>query len=238
MNNSTKRSRTLGALLALILGAALASSPVQAQTTYSFYPDSGSFSAALSARDLNPDENVLFNRDTLVREGNPVQGITNQSGLIVNFSSNENLRVSGGQARLDAVDGAFSLLTISLADNCTFQSLQLNPFKVKKTGGEIMLTVTGSGGTESRTYSFVNGQNRIGVIAAAGQTISSVTLVSFDDDNAIEIIDDVKQVRIGGVHCETTPSTPPANVIPEPGTLALLGAGGAPALLALRRRRC
>ena len=62
-------------------------------------------------------ENVLFNEASLIATGTTVQGITNQTGSIVNFISNENLLTPpSGQARIEAQDGAFDNLVIAMND--------------------------------------------------------------------------------------------------------------------------
>ena len=61
------------------------------------------------------EENVLFNEPGLVGFGNPVTGMTNLSHLLVTFSSTEDLLTpSGGQARVEAADGAFVAASVDL----------------------------------------------------------------------------------------------------------------------------
>src|SRR5262245_38511554 len=54
----------------------------------------------------NPSENVLFNNNP--PDGLTVQGITNLTSALVNFTGLETLHGDGGQASLNAIDGAFS----------------------------------------------------------------------------------------------------------------------------------
>lgn len=228
---------------------AIAFAPTQARAEFLFFPEEGSFNAELSNQGLNPDENVLFNDDSLILIGNPVQGITNRTDTIVTFTSNETLVGSGGQASLDSLDGEFETLTISIED-ASFQSLQLNPFIVKKFDGMLTLNALGlNGETGSFSMDFANGENRLGVIATDGFALSSVTLTA-SGAGAFQLIDHVKQVRIGGIQSledddedddddDGTGGSggPGGNAIPEPGTLALAAVGALPLIGMLYRRR-
>ncbi|HZB44884.1 MAG TPA: hypothetical protein VE360_06560, partial [Pyrinomonadaceae bacterium] len=65
-----------------------------------------------SGNNPQPDENVLLNTGIT---GNPIFGTTNQTGLSVRFSSNENLTApANGQARIEAADGTLTNLTIDI----------------------------------------------------------------------------------------------------------------------------
>jgi len=74
-----------------------------------------------------PDQqNVLLNNGSV---GTTVFGLTNQSGLQVNFSSTTDVLVipSGGQARVEPSDGLLNNVTITVPDG-VFRSLIVNPF--------------------------------------------------------------------------------------------------------------
>src|SRR3546814_14711283 len=63
---------------------------------------------------VQPDENVLLNKDTT---GMTVFGDTNQSGLSVTFEGMEDLTLpAAGQARIEAVDGGFQWLNFHMTD--------------------------------------------------------------------------------------------------------------------------
>ena len=106
--------------------------------------------------------------------------------------------------------------TVDPVGDFTFTGLGFNLFAADD--GEVTITaLLSGGGTESATFDLSgNGQNRFHLIATDGQLVSSVQIQTTVD------LEDIRQVRINGL------------VIPEPGSLALVGIGS---LLALRRRR-
>jgi hypothetical protein len=66
------------------------------------------------------DENVLLNTGAI---GNPIFGELNQTGLTVQFGSNELLLApSNGQARVEAQDGSLTDLDVSIPGIAHFQS--------------------------------------------------------------------------------------------------------------------
>ena len=184
-----------------------------------------------SGNNPQPDENVLLNTGVT---GNPIFGTTNQTGLSVRFSSNENITApANGQARIEAADGTLTTLTIDIP-GATFTSLILNIDAA--TAGTVSFLVTEDNGqTTAGTFALgASGENFFTITAINGQRISSV---SFSTTVAMTItnVDDVAQIRIGGATPITSP-TPPQNV-PEPGTMLLLGTGIMGVAGALRRRR-
>ena len=166
------------------------------------------------------DENVLFNPDDALQDNaSTVQGRTNQTSTLVDFfGAGEDLTTpSGGQARVEAVDGAFNDLSIALNEpGSTFATLILNinadadgsvEFNVDQLiGADLVQSFMLDGG----------GENFFRISAIDGQRITSVSLSSDVD------LQDVRQIRIGGIEDEG--GNPPAEV-PEPGTALLLGLG-------------
>jgi hypothetical protein len=155
------------------------------------------------------DENVLLNTGI---SGNPIFGTTNQTGFAVRFSSNETLTApANGQARIEAVDGALTQLTIDIP-GATFTSLIFNVDAAAD--GSINILVTENNGQQtSATFALSgSGQNFFTVTAVNGQLISSV---SFTTNVAMTLtnVNDVAQVRIGGAQ----------TAVPEPASMLLLG---------------
>src|SRR5690349_18117750 len=93
-------------------------------------PAHASISVVVGPGNIQGDEIVLLDNSGLLDNGPLVQGITNQNHLIVDFyGAGEDLTLpSGGQARLEAQDGALTALTMSYHDPLLrFTSVIVNP---------------------------------------------------------------------------------------------------------------
>lgn len=187
--------------------------------------------------------NVIFNgcSGSLTQSGSStVQGCLNgATSTIVDFTSDENLVASGGQAKIEAADGAFDNLDIYLdAAGGTFSKLILavntDGSGANADSGKIIFTafLNGGGSVTSSAFTVSGNSNLFFYVEGnAGESFTKISFVSDVGVNAV-LLDDVSQVRLGGVFVPTRVTV----TVPEPMTLALLG-GGLLGLGAISRRR-
>jgi len=163
-----------------------------------------------------PDEqNVLLNKGT---SGSTVQGVTNQTGDVVNFTSATQTLTepANGQARIEATNGTSQVAltdinNISLAEGF-FGDLIFNMHiggTIGTSGGTAAISVVDNHGNISTfTFTLGNGQNFLTIVATNNQLIESVGIAyprGFTD---------LRQVRISGI----------TTAVPDSGaTVALLG---------------
>ncbi len=180
-----------------------------------------------------PNEtNVLFNTN---QSASMVTGLTNQGNFTVDFSSTTDtlITTAKGQSNLTAADGLINNVTISLAGGLGFGDIILNPSAAPKTSSTALVTVTLVGGaTQSFTLpptgTLGNGSNFLTITAGSGPLISSVNISSTAG------FDTLRQVRISGI---PGGPTPPPSTVPEPASMALMGAGLLLLPLFKRRKR-
>ncbi|HEY9500278.1 MAG TPA: hypothetical protein VIR01_01470 [Pyrinomonadaceae bacterium] len=178
----------------------------------------------------NDEENILFNEPGLIATGTTVQGLTNQTQAIVNFTGTEELTTPAqGQARIEATDGGFDNLTIALAPpGGVFHDLILN-LNADADGFVTFFVDEGSGLVEyDPDFDLdANGENFFTLTSDTGFT--AVKFVTHDTTVDVEL-DDLRQIRISGVQ----PNTP----IPEASSIAAWGICAVfGAFVAYRRRR-
>jgi hypothetical protein len=182
--------------------------------------------------------NVLFQDD--VQEGTSIMGMLNDdrnTGVTFSAGGNVITSFSGGQARISgALDTStnnpldtmgLTNLMFSLTDGGTFNNLELNVF-----GGdadEVAFTLVDNMGDiftgAAFTFALTNGENFFGFQGINGQSIASVSLQAIGGT-----IGDVRQIRFDAVDASN-------NVVPEPGTWAMMLIGFGAAGTAMRRRR-
>ena len=166
------------------------------------------------------EENILFQTD---QTGTTIDGFTNQSNTLVQFSSTTDTLVgSGGQSDVDAMDGLINNITVTVPSH-TFLDLIFNPFK-PASANDLVVTAVTNDGTFTFTYGKTNGNNFLTITTTGGETISSVTIDSASG------FQDLKQPRISGISGVTT--------VPESSSLLLLGSGLLGVAMVVRRKLC
>ena len=177
------------------------------------------------------EENVLLNQPGLIQTGNTVQGRTEVTGLVLNFTFFQGsfplTTTSPGEPRIEIPGGAFNSLRFRFDDPLvSFTELDF-AINADQVGFITFTALTTDGGVFSGTSTldapFVN---PFSVVATGGHRLLEFTFVS-----PAPYTVDVRQIRIGSVAVEPT-------AVPEPGTFALLASSlTALAGAALRRRR-
>lgn len=155
----------------------------------------------------NPDENILFNGAVgaaggFTGPGQTIQGVTNQSGLLLDIMSGTggpNLFGSGGAAMLTAENGVpFGAAGVMFGDG-DFDFITDFKFNVNAIAdGSLTIDVfddeAGNTLLSSATFDLdKNGQNWFRITGTGGDDFAKVTITANGD-----IIGDIRQIRISG----------------------------------------
>src|SRR4029078_13243867 len=146
-------------------------------------------------------------------------GVTNTTGMSVEFLSNETLLApSNGQARVEAQDGSLSYLDVS-TPGISFTSLILN------------LDASGDGTVDFSAYDTDGNLFTFPNVTLGGKGSNFFTFttdslafshIAFTTD-APRVLIDAEQFRIGSAGLSTQEINPAA--VPEPVTLLMVGSG-------------
>jgi hypothetical protein len=155
------------------------------------------------------DENVLFNEPGLIGTGPVVQGITNNTDLVVTFTGDGEILTTpaAGQARIQAADGSFDFLRVEIIGGI-FKSLILNLDALANGNVEFTTDEVGSGPVVSPLFSLSGSGNNFFTITS----VVGLEYISLRTDVGVTSIglEDISQFRIGG-----------AAAVPEPGSLIM-----------------
>jgi hypothetical protein len=168
---------------------------------------------------IQPEENLLFNDSSLILSGLTVQGITNNTGAVIDITGQELLLADGGQARVSGQDGAFTWLQIqSNTVGTLFGEFEANLTVFKTDGptptGTVTVSVTNNfGNTETNSYDVGAGQNYFSLLAIDPQLIRSILITSTVP------LENIEQIRLGEVQQDGDVT------VPEPASLLMFGAG-------------
>ena len=166
-----------------------------------------------------PEYNVLL---TNGMTGTTVTGSFNQfPGLDAVFTSTQTLEEdASGQARISAMSGDLTNITISLSGGNTFDDIifALNPPNGGGPNPSYNITANGTSTTQTKTGTVTTG-NQFFTIVGSGEKLTSINISSSG-------LDDIRQVRFSGI---TTSGGGGGGggggEIPEPSTFAMFGGG-------------
>jgi hypothetical protein len=175
----------------------------------------------------NPDENVLLNSGL---SGTSVVGFTNNTHTSITFTGTETLtEPPSGQARIEAVDGSFTQLTIAPTNPLlAFTKMELNIDALASGNATVQFFNQFNVAFGGVYVIGGNGQNFFNAIAVAqgGDVITRAVI------NSTVQVADVQQVRVSFAD-----GIPTHLGVPEPATWAMMILGMGMVGLGLRMRR-
>jgi hypothetical protein len=199
-------------------------------------PASAAVVLCTGANCVNTDQNVLI---TTQQTNVPTVSAATQSGVGVTFNSSQDALLNGtasGQASVSSADGLLNQLTFSLAPGFTFASAVFNLFPLPgnqaNEASQAVISYFTPGFGSQTTSIDTNGQNFIGISGNAGELFTSV---SFAANPVTTGIQDLRQLRLGGVTGVSV--TPVTSGVPEPATWAMMLVGFGFLGAAMRRRK-
>lgn len=149
-----------------------------------------------------------------------IDGLVGAAATPVTFTGAENLTVQG--QRIQASSGTLNFLLFTLTDPASAFTLAEFNLNAAANGFSQVLAYDQFGNEFGGSFAVNSaGNNFFNVNATAGQIIQSIVIVS------TAALDDVRQVRLGGV----------VTIVPEPAgwAMMILGLGGVGAVLRKRR---
>lgn len=154
-------------------------------------------------------ENILFNDDTLIETGPLVQGITNNTRLIVNwYGAGEDL--IAGNEQISPVDGTFNMFSVAMDDPGL--GIAAYQFNLNALGsGDVTIKLFELGSLSYSETFVVNeqGPNAFRLYGTEKEVFSSISIMSTVD------LSGVSQNRISAV----------PGAVPEPAAFIALGIG-------------
>lgn len=176
---------------------------------------------------VQPAENVLFNEPNLVTTGSTIEGITNVTQSVIQFTSNDNpietlTTPAIGQARIESTDGSFSSIMIVPKTNWFMTELEFNANVLIQQSGTLQLSLIDQfNNVINDTFNpntIAQGQNFFSFQTNGGTLIKMATITA-----SSQVLQDVRQVRV-------------STQVPEPGSLGLLVGALPLGLMRLRSR--
>jgi hypothetical protein len=177
---------------------------------------------------VQPPENLLFNAPGLISTGTTVEGETNQTNSLVQIISNDNpletlTTPAQGQARIEAVDGAYSSVMI-VPQGGYITEMEFNVNVLNQESGTFQLSLLDQFNNvildTFNPNTLGQGENFFSFETDGGTFIQKATLTASG-----QIIQDLRQIRLG------------ISEVPEPGSLALVLSTLPLGLLRFRRTR-